>query len=81
MQRIQAVDTCEVVVIGQDEKLVAMLTVPADDCVGRAVAVAVERVRVGIAFVPSLRGLTAGDEVGASFEREGGNEERRNDRA
>ena len=53
VQGVEAVDRGQEVVIGQHEELVAVLAIPAHDVVRRAVAVAVERVRVGVALVPA----------------------------
>src|SRR4030095_5936736 len=43
----------QVVVIRQDQKIVSAFAVPADDLVGRRIAVAVDGVGVGVAFVPA----------------------------
>ena len=57
VQRVERVDRREKVVIGEHEKLVPVLAIPAHDLVRRAVAVAVQRVRVGVALEPAgLRG-------------------------
>ena len=56
VQRVEAVDAGQEVVIGQHEELVAVLAVPAHDIVRRGVAVAVERVRVRVALVPLQQG-------------------------
>jgi hypothetical protein len=70
MQRVQRVDRCQMVVIGQDDEVVSVLPVPAHDIVRRAVAVAVQGVRVRVAFVPAeRRGL-------ARVQRRNGNQNR-----
>ena len=53
---VEALDAREEIVVGEDEKTVAVFTVPPRDIVRRAVAVAVQRVRVGVAFVPAAAG-------------------------
>ena len=52
VQRVEAVHAGQVVVIGERDEVVAVLAIPADDIVRRRVAVAVERVRVQVAFEP-----------------------------
>ena len=52
VQRVEPVDARQEVVIAQHQKSIAMLTVPAHHVVGRGVAVAVERVSMGVALVP-----------------------------
>ena len=59
-----AVDAGQVVVIGEDEELVAVLAIPADHVVRRAVAVAVEGVGVGVPLEPA-----AGDDAGRRLRR------------
>src|SRR6185437_1440501 len=56
VQRVEAVDTREEVVICQDEEPIAVRSVPAHHFVRCTVAVAVERVRVGVALVPVRAG-------------------------
>src|SRR6185436_16082480 len=66
VQRVEPVDARQEVVIAQHQKSIAMLTVPTHHVVGRGVAVAVERVSMGVALVPvhgdrslcGCRGLT-----------------------
>ena len=50
VQRVESIDVGQEIVVGQDEKIVAVLTIPPHDFVGRGVAVAVDRVRVSVAF-------------------------------
>ena len=52
-QRVERIDAGEKVVIGEDEKLIAALSIPPDDFVRGGVTVTIQRVRVGIAFEPS----------------------------
>jgi hypothetical protein len=55
VQRVQAVNGREVVVIRQHQKLIAVLPVPPHDLVWRAVAVAVQGVGMRVALVPAQR--------------------------
>jgi hypothetical protein len=58
---VEAVDAREDVVVGQHQELIAVLAVPAHDVIRRAVAVAVQRMGVRVAFVPTAsacRGLS-----------------------
>ena len=59
VERVETVNARQVVVVRQHQELIAMLPVPRDHVVRRRVAVAVERVRMEIAFVPahSVAGL------------------------
>ena len=52
MDGIQPVDGSEEVVVGQDEKLISVLAIPAHDFFGSRIAVAVESMGVGVALVP-----------------------------
>ncbi len=52
VHRVQTGDLGQVVVVGEHEKVIAMLPVPADHLVRRAVAVAVHRVRMGVSLEP-----------------------------
>jgi hypothetical protein len=61
VERVEAGHGGQEVVIGEDQEVVAMLAVPAHHLVRGGVAVRVERVRVGIAFVPALRRLGGAD--------------------
>lgn len=52
MNRIETVNIGQKIVIGQNEKIIAVFTIPADDLIRRGVAVAVDRMRVRVAFIP-----------------------------
>jgi len=56
MQRVEAIDRRQEVVIGQYDELVTMLPVPTHDVVRCAVAIAVQGVGVGVAFEPPIWG-------------------------
>ena len=68
VERVEAVDARQEVVIGEHQELIPVLPIPAHDVVRRAVAVAVQRVRVRVALVPA-RTLTAS--VHAEPDRDG----------
>ena len=52
MQRVQGINSCQEIVVGQNEELIAMLAIPADNIFRRRIAIAVEGMSVSIAFVP-----------------------------
>src|SRR4029453_14001882 len=58
VERVEAVNACEEVVIRKNKEPVTVRSVPAHDLVWRAVAVAVERVRVRVSLVPRGDGRT-----------------------
>ncbi len=69
VQRVEAVDAREVVVVGERDEVVAMLAIPPHHIVRRGVAVAIERVRVEVASIPE--GLRACLSTGALAKVEG----------
>jgi hypothetical protein len=52
MYRIEPCDRSKIVVVGQNQEVISMLSVPRNHLVGRAVSVTVEGVGMGVAFVP-----------------------------
>ncbi|PYR20875.1 MAG: hypothetical protein DMF94_10270 [Acidobacteria bacterium] len=73
VERVETVDAGEEIVIGQDEKAVAMLTVPPGHLVRCAVAIAVQGMRVGVALVPPAACNLLGRE--GAWEAEGGQQD------
>jgi hypothetical protein len=52
---VEAIDRCQIVVIGQHQEVIAVLAIPPHHFVRRAVPVAVEGVGVSVALVPAQR--------------------------
>ncbi len=83
VQGIEAVDRGQVVVVGEHQEVVLVVPVPADDVVRRAVAVAVQRVRVRVALEPAertggwcrWRRLTGDDRVQSGTQQRGREEQ------
>ena len=53
MQGVQAVNACQKIMVGQNEEVISMLAIPADNIFGRRIAIAVEGMGVRIASIPA----------------------------
>jgi len=53
MQSIQAIDAGKEIVIGENQKIVSLLAIPAHHFIRGAVAIAIEGVSMSVPFVPA----------------------------